>query len=333
MTDNARIMPDQGQVEFLPFEFPVSLAFAPDGAMYVSERLSGRLFEVKDGNRRLVTQFKIPRLEMHHETGLLGLALDPDFAHNRSAYVYHTTQQFQEPWYNRISRVNVDSGVEEQIIANLPAGQLHNGGVMAFGPDGKLYVGIGEFMKSPLAQVRDYPAGKVLRMNRDGSVPDDNPFPGSYTYSYGHRNVFGMAFHPTTGKLYMCDIGSDHNDEINVIQKGGNYGWPIVLGRVNRPEFIDPIYVFTIVVTPTQCAFANETELYVGSYNFGEVYRLTLEGPEFTRVSKNEVVYASHPFGILGTFISPSGDFYITRPDGVARIRLQPPQPYDRLAE
>ncbi|MGQ9675078.1 MAG: PQQ-dependent sugar dehydrogenase [Chloroflexota bacterium] len=332
MSTNPKIELGQGREELLPFDFPVSLAFADDGTMYVSERLSGRLFEVRDGSRRLVHEFRVPHLEMHSETGQIGLALDPDFANNRSIYVYHTVQEFEDPWHNRISRVNVDSG-EEEVIANLPAGQLHNGGIMAFGPDGKLYVGIGEFMKPPLAQVKDYPAGKVLRMNRDGSIPDDNPFPGSYTYSYGHRNIFGLAFHPTTGRLYECDIGPDHDDEINIIQKGGNYGWPIVTGKARRSEFVDPIYSFKIVVTPTQCVFANERELYVGSFNFGEVYRLTLGGPDFSQVVKHEIVYADRPFGTIGTFISPRGDFFITRPEGVVRVRLQPPQPYDRAVE
>lgn len=326
------VYPSAPAVETMLFDNPVSVLFSEDGAMYVSERLTGRIYEVRSGKRRVVHQFEVPYLQMHHETGLLGLAFAPDFAHSRAIYAYHTVQEHEDPWFNRISRINVDTGEEEQIVANLPAGQLHNGGIMAFGPDGKLYVGIGEFMKPPLAQVSDFPGGKVLRMNPDGSVPEDNPFPGSYTYSLGHRNIFGLAFHPTTGNLYTCDIGPDHDDEINIIRKGGNYGWPIVCGKAKRPEFVDPIRAYTIIVTPTQCVFANEHELYFGSFNFGEVHRLTLAGPDFSRVVKDEIVYHSKPFGIIGTFISPQREFYITRPEGVLKIALHQPEVYDRLA-
>jgi glucose/arabinose dehydrogenase len=332
MDRTERSMSDGRGEHILPFELPVGLVFADDGAMYVTERLSGRVIEVKDGRQRTVCQFRVPNLQIHHETGVLGLVLDPDFDHSRAIFVYHTVQDYQEPMHNRISRVNVDTGEEEARVINLPAGQLHNGGVMVFGPDGKLYVGIGEFTMSPLAQVRDFPAGKVLRMNSDGSVPNDNPFPGSLTFSYGHRNIFGLAFHPTTGELFECDVEMDHDDEININTAGGNYGWPIVTGKAGQADFVDPIYVFKTVVTPTQCAFLNAREFLVGSYNFGQIMRLTLKAPRYNEVIRNEVVYVGRPFTIMGTFVSPAGEVYITRPDGVVKVALQTPRACDRAA-
>jgi glucose/arabinose dehydrogenase len=158
--------------------------------------------------------------------------------------------------------------------------------------------------------------GKILRINRDGSFPKDNPFPNSPVYSYGHRNIFGLAFHPQTGKLYFGDVGPDKNDEINILQKGGNYGWPMVMGVADNPNFVDPIKTYTPTITPTQMVFA-ANQLYFGSYNEGSVHRLTLGGENFDKVEKDEVVYQGEPFGVIGVFHNPQKEFYVATTNSI----------------
>jgi aldose sugar dehydrogenase len=180
---------------------------------------------------------------------------------------------------------------------------------------------MGENFNGVLAQVKESVCGKVLRYNDDGTIPQDNPFPGSPVYSLGHRNIFGLAFHPKTGRLYISEEGPDANDEINLIQKGGNYGWPIVTGRAGRPEFIDPIHVYARVVTLTQLAFYGE-DLLVPTWNTGHIHRLKLAGEDYDRVTQDDIVYRYRPWGLLGIFVGPERELYVTTPDGIEKISI-----------
>src|SRR5262249_17531931 len=154
-----------------------------------------------------------------------------------------------------------NTGTNESTIFDVadpsPSTTNHDGGYLRFGPDGKLYVQVGEFNEQDLAQNVSSRLGKILRMNPDGSVPQDNPFPNSLVYAWGVRNGFGMDFDRQTGQLLETEAGPDRDDEINIIVAGGNYGWPICMDFCNNPALIKPIASFTPVVTPTGIAYAS----------------------------------------------------------------------------
>jgi glucose/arabinose dehydrogenase len=316
MTSVKQLLPDMMDIGGAP----ITLAFAPDGTAYYGERLTGNLWEYKGGKYRMVCHLPIPVITDHHETGLLGIALDPKFKRNHYIYAFHSYGDEEKGIKNRVIRMRADGSGNETILDNLPGGRLHNGGIIAFGPDGNLYIGVGignEVMEK--SQDLKYLGGKVLRVKTDGLIPDDNPFPDSCVYSYGHRNVFGLAFHPKTGKLYISDVGPEKNDEINIIEPDGNYGWPLFTGKVNIKGFIDPITTYTPTITPTQSVFVDGV-LYFGSYNEGSVHKLTLGGKDFDEVLADDIVYQGKSFGVVGVFYGPDKHFYVTTPTKILKI-------------
>jgi glucose/arabinose dehydrogenase len=225
-----------GQTVATGLEIPWGLVFLPDGDALVSERASGRVLRVvPDGDTELVGV--VPGVEPIGEGGLLGLAVaddDPD-----TVYTYLTSTAGD----NRVLALPFDGkgfGRPQEILTGIPAGGRHNGGRMVFGPDGKLWIGTGEAGEVDLSQDLDNLGGKILRIEPDGSIPDDNPFPDSPIWSYGHRNVQGLAF-DSTGQLWASEFGQNRWDELNRIERGGNYGWPVVEGRGGADEgYRDP---------------------------------------------------------------------------------------------
>ena len=301
------------------YGFPITLVFSPDGRGFFSERITGNLWEINGEKFRLVKKFPIVKITGHNETGLLGIALDPNFEQNSFIYCFYT---YGSSFKNKVVRIKADGESEETLLDEIPAGWIHNGGIMAFGRDKTLFVGVGvNNEEKAKSQDLNFLGGKVLRINSDGTIPKDNPFFGSPVYSCGHRNIFGLAFHPQTGKLYISDVGPNDNDEINIIEPGGNYGWPKVMGKSDDPKFVNPIHTYTPVITPTQSVFVGN-DLYFGSYNQGTVHKLTLTGENSDQVAKDEIVYQGKPFGVLGIFHSPDNKFYITRPEGIQQINV-----------
>lgn len=299
--------------------FPLALAFADDGRAYLSERV-GRLWEINDDSYRLIHNFSVVPILGHHETGLLGVALDPDFAENDYIYCYYTAGEDAQSMKNRVVRLKVNEPQEEVLLDNIPAGLIHDGGVLAFASDKTLYIGVGvsDDVKEN-AQDTARLDGKILRVNRDGSIPDDNPTAGSPVYSWGHRNIFGLTFHPETGTGYICDVGPDNQDEINILHKGANYGWPAEMGPTENQKTVDPAISYEHVITPTQCV-AVDNYLYFGSYNEGTVHRLTLSGDHYDQVVEDEVVYQGTPFGVIGVFCGPDKQLYITTPQLIINV-------------
>lgn len=209
-------------------EVPWDLAFGPEGELYLTER-SGRI-KVLERDARVRQLATLPQVHAQGESGLTGLALDPDFGQNRLLYLYYTFQD-KGGLFNRVSRfLLTEGGLKEEIVIldRLPGGAIHNGGRLRFGPDGLLWVLTGDGGRAALAQDGQSLGGKILRLNRDGSVPSDNPTAGSLVYSFGHRNPQGLAWHPLTGELIATEHGEKGQDEINRIVAGGNYGWPQV---------------------------------------------------------------------------------------------------------
>jgi glucose/arabinose dehydrogenase len=211
-----------------------AFAQAPDGRFFVAQQ-GGALRVVKNGSL-LATPFHSFSVDSAGERGLIGVALHPDFAHNGWVYVHYTSPQGGA--HGRISRLvaqgDVSSGAE-QVLVDLPplsSATNHNGGALHFGPDGKLYVGVGENANAAQAQDLSLPFGKLLRLNEDGSIPADNPFAatqsglGRAVWAYGLRNPFTFAFEPGTGRLHINDVGQNTWEEIDLGAAGANHGWP-----------------------------------------------------------------------------------------------------------
>lgn len=219
---------------------PWSIAFADD-VPFVSERDSGRILELSETAPAQAREVgTVPGVAAAGEGGLLGLATAEDFL-----YAYFTAAED-----NRIVRFPLEGepgsfalGDPEVLLQGIPKAGNHNGGRIAFGPDGKLYATAGDAGDRESAQNREALSGKILRLNPDGSVPEDNPFPGSPVYSFGHRNPQGIAW-DETGRMFSSEFGQNTWDELNVIEAGGNYGWPEVEGMADPGEgsdYIDPV--------------------------------------------------------------------------------------------
>ena len=222
--------------------------FAPDGRIFLTER-SGRVRTVRDGLLDHEPWITLDAVEVA-ESGLMGLALDPDFARNGYVYVAYTYATADGGMQNRLVRLREDPatgrGVFDAVLLDDVSGaRVHDGARVKFGPDGKLYWTMGEAGSSELAQNLESWNGKILRVNSDGSIPEDNPFPGSPIYSYGHRNPQGLAWQPGTGRLYATEHGPSGQqsccDEVNYIQPGMNYGWPRVFGEQTGAGMVSPI--------------------------------------------------------------------------------------------
>ncbi|MEM3006909.1 MAG: PQQ-dependent sugar dehydrogenase [Candidatus Nitrosotenuis sp.] len=247
-------------------DVPWSIAFAPDGRIFVTERV-GKLRVIEDG---LLRDEPVTILNVGHvEGGLLGIALDPNFAENHYVYLYYTYSELLST-YNRVSRfIEKDNKLSEEtiLIDKIPGAAIHDGGRIRFGPDSKLYITTGDAANANLAQDINSLAGKILRINPDGTIPSDNPFPNSPVYSYGHRNPQGIDWDPKTGKLVVSEHGPSGergfaHDEINVIEAGKNYGWPNVVGDESDPKFINPLFhTGQTVWAPSGASFYNSDKI------------------------------------------------------------------------
>lgn len=225
-------------------EVPWALAFAPDGRLFITER-PGRIRVLHDGRLDPQPIATLPAAA-RGEGGLMGLALDPAFADTGRLYVCYTMSK-RSGLVNRLSVLTLRdgrAGDERVLVDDMPGAGIHDGCRVKFGPDGKLYFTMGDAAESRLAQSRDTLAGKILRLNSDGSLPADNPFARSPIYSLGHRNPQGLAW-DASGRLYASEHGPSGfpggHDELNLIRPGRNYGWPEVYGKTGRAGFEDPV--------------------------------------------------------------------------------------------
>jgi glucose/arabinose dehydrogenase len=252
VTRSGKAPPERVEVSTLAtdLEVPWSFAFLPDGDALVSERDSGRLLRVSPSGE--VREVQTLPEGGSGEGGLLGVAVSPDYEEDHYIYAYYTTERD-----NRVVRFRL--GEEpEPILTGIPVNTFHDGGRIKFGPDGMLYVSTGDAGNSANSQDRSSLGGKILRIEPDGSVPPDNPFPGNPVYSYGHRNVEGLTW-DADGQLYASEFGQDTWDEVNRIEAGENYGWPEVEGKGGEDEgYVDPITVW-----PTSEASPSGAEIMV----------------------------------------------------------------------
>lgn len=270
---------------------PTAMAIAPDGRIFVCQQ-GGALRVIKNG-ALLPTPFMTLTVDPAGERGLLGIAFDPNFSTNNFLYVYYTSPF--EPRHNRVSRFTANGDVvvpgSETILLdlnNLTLASNHNGGALHFGPDGKLYIAVGENATRSNSQTLGNMLGKILRINPDGSIPGDNPFFNQATgnnrsiWALGLRNPFTFAFQPGTGRMFINDVGEVTWEEINDGIAGSNYGWPTVEGPSNNPSFRAPLFAYTHSVSPTTgCAITGGTfynppavqfpASFVGKYFFADL--------------------------------------------------------------
>ncbi|MEP0824342.1 MAG: PQQ-dependent sugar dehydrogenase [Nitrososphaera sp.] len=232
-------------------EVPWAIDIAEDGRIFFTER-SGKIRIIENGT--LLEPAAFINVAQNGESGLLGLALHPDFEENHLLYVYHTYSNGSNVFNKVLMLTERDNKIVESkvIIDGIPAANGNDGGRIKFGPDGKLYIATGDARQPELAQNANSLAGKILRLNPDGTIPDDNPFEGSPVYSYGHRNIQGLTWHPVTGELYASEHGPEGNDEVNIIKPGANYGWPIEGCAAER--FEKPVHCFNPAIAPAGIA-------------------------------------------------------------------------------
>ncbi len=269
---------------------PTAMDFAPDGRLFVCLQ-GGQLRVIKNGSL-LATPFVTLTVDSAGERGLLGVTFDPNFSANNFVYVYYTVPG--SPAHNRVSRFTASGNVatpgSEFVLLNLndlsSAGN-HNGGAIHFGPDGKLYIAVGENANGSNSQTLSNLLGKMLRINSDGTIPTDNPFFNTATgvnraiWALGLRNPFTFAFQPGTTRMFINDVGQSTWEEINDGIAGSNYGWPTTEGPTSDPNFRSPIFWYghgslsTEGCAITGGAFYNPTTVqfpssYVGKYFFAD---------------------------------------------------------------
>lgn len=259
-------------------DVPWEVVVLGEGRYLVPER-PGDLVLVENGEHHVVEEFDELEDPFLGEGGLLGVAVHPNFEENTWIYVYQTVDR--ESVQNTVRRFELDTenyelDDETVIIDGIPSDRIHNGGRISFGPDGHLYITTGDSNDPDLAQDRDSLAGKILRLNDDGSIPADNPFDNP-VYSYGHRNPQGLAW--DGDRLWATEHGSSARDELNVIEAGQNYGWPTITGTQNASGLEPPVFTSGQYETwaPAGVA-AHEDSVFFAGLRGERLYEVTVDG-------------------------------------------------------
>ena len=296
---------------------PWDLEFLPDGSMLITER-SGAIQHLVDGSLRTLKDMK-PL--MANDTGLLGLAIDPEFTENGFVYVYYTyargdritglrgqvARGVRLPLLNRVSRLRFrDGNLDDEVVLlnRIPGSVIHSGGRLEFGPDRKLYVTTGDAGEDLRSWDPAFQGGKILRIGRDGSVPSDNPFPNNPVYSSGYRNPQGLAWHPDSGELYASDHGHYRYDEVNRVHRGGDHGWAYYeCDEPLRPDapppnsVVSPVVCFdTYTMAPSGMTFVTDPtspwygSLFLAGLRGRHLRRFEFAGDEIVR---EEIFYVS----------------------------------------
>ena len=347
-------VPRPGNFRLVPWvenlEVPWSLVFLPDGRALVSER-PGRIRLIRDGRLKEKPYAELAstageagimaaltRFVVGGEGGLMGLAIHPRFPNPPYVYAMHTYEG-DGGTGNRVIRL-IDEGdrarFDRVVVDGIPGSTFHNGGRIGFGPDGMLYVTTGETFEAERAQDLKSLGGKILRVTPEGHVPADNPFPGSPVWSYGHRNPQGLAWHPATGDLFISEHGPSGeyglraHDEVNVVRRGANYGWPLVVGAPGVAGYVDPLVTWKeIAVPPAGIAFWRG-DLYLAALGAGSLIRIGVarEGVGY-RVTRIERWFAEGPrASVLGRLraarVGPDGLLYFTTSNRDGRGTPQP---------
>ncbi|OQR63656.1 glucose sorbosone dehydrogenase [Streptomyces maremycinicus] len=286
---------------------PWGLVPLPEGGLLVASRDEGTITRVDPDTGGKTELGEVPGVSAAGEGGLLGLALSPDYASDRMIYAYFTSASD-----NRVVRMLYDParpsgdqlGAPDTVFKGIPKGMIHNGGRIAFGPDRLLYVGTGESGDRGLAQDKKSLGGKILRLTPEGEPAAGNPFPDSPVYSYGHRNVQGLAW-DSQQRLFAAEFGQDTWDELNAIVPGGDYGWPTAEGKSGDTKFRDPIAQWhTDEASPSGIAYA-EGSIWMAGLRGQRLWRVPLKG---TAASADPQAFLEGDHGRLRTVVSAGGD-------------------------
>ncbi|MFE1026413.1 PQQ-dependent sugar dehydrogenase [Streptomyces sp. NPDC058818] len=286
---------------------PWGLAPLPGGDLLVSSRDEATVTRVDERTGKKTELGEVPGVSPAGEGGLLGIALSPDYASDRMVYAYFTSASD-----NRVVRMRYDDkrpsgeqlGAPDTVFRGIPKGVVHNGGRIAFGPDKMLYAGTGESGDTGLSQDKESLGGKILRMTPDGEPAPGNPFPDSVVYSYGHRNVQGLAWDDKQ-RLFAAEFGQDTWDELNAIKPGDNYGWPEAEGESNGSEFHDPLAQWsTDEASPSGIAHA-EGSVWMAGLRGERLWRVPLKG---TEAAADPQAFLEGEYGRLRTVVPAGGD-------------------------
>lgn len=291
---------------------PWGLAPLPDGNLLVSSRDTGKIFKVDADSGKKTEVGSVPGVSPGGEGGLLGLALSPDYGSNPMVYAYFTTASD-----NRIARMSYDDkrptgaqlGAPDTVFKGIPKGVIHNGGRIAFGPDKMLYVGTGDSGDRGLAQDQESLGGKVLRMTPEGEPAHGNPEADSVVYSYGHRNVQGLAW-DTDKRLWASEFGQDTWDELNRIEPGKNYGWPEAEGKADKEGFVDPVEQWKPKdASPSGIAYAKGS-IWMAGLRGERLWRIPLDG---TRPAGKPQSFLDGKYGRLRSVVATDdGGLWVT---------------------
>ncbi|THV30640.1 PQQ-dependent sugar dehydrogenase [Glycomyces paridis] len=290
---------------------PWGLTFLPDGTSgIVAERNSGDVLRVGYGAEPVV----LGNLDVVggtgplDERGLLGLAVSPTFSTDGWIYAYLSTEED-----NRVVRFTLDRFEPETVLTGIPSALNHNGGRLAFGPDDKLYVSTGDANDSANSQDLDSLGGKILRLEPDGSIPEDNPFEDSPVYTWGNRNVQGMTWGPE-GEMYFSELGQNTWDELNLAEPGANYGWPEVEGTGGDPEFTDPLLTWsTAEASPSGAEVVGDT-IYIAALRGQRLWTVPVAGGE---VTGDPIAVLDGTIGRVRTVeLGPDGWLWVTTSNG-----------------
>lgn len=310
---------------------PWGLAPLADGGLLVSSRDEGTITRVDEQTGKKTELGEVPGVSAAGEGGLLGIALSPDYASDHMIYAYFTSASD-----NRIVRMLYDDkkpageqlGAPDTVFKGIPKGVIHNGGRIAFGPDRMLYVGTGESGDGSLSQDKKSLGGKILRLTPEGEPAPGNPFPDSPVYSYGHRNVQGLAW-DSKQRLFASEFGQDTWDELNAIKPGDDYGWPNAEGKSSDPKYHNPIAQWrTDDASPSGIAYA-EGSIWMAGLKGQRLWRIPLKG---TEASAAPQAFLTGEYGRLRTMVSAGGDklwLVTSNTDG----RGNPKQGDDRILE
>ncbi|WP_327185222.1 PQQ-dependent sugar dehydrogenase [Streptomyces sp. NBC_01334] len=286
---------------------PWGLAPLPEGGLLVASRDEGTITRVDAETGKKTELGEVPGVSAAGEGGLLGLALSPDYASDHMVYAYFTSASD-----NRVVRMIYDParpagdqlGAPDTVFKGIPKGMIHNGGRIAFGPDRLLYVGTGESGDRGLAQDKKSLGGKILRLTPEGEPAPGNPFPDSAVYSYGHRNVQGLAW-DSKQRLFAAEFGQDTWDELNAIVPGADYGWPTAEGRSEDTKFRNPTAQWhTDDASPSGIAYA-EGSVWMAGLKGQRLWRIPLKG---TAASADPQAFLQGDYGRLRTVVSAGGD-------------------------
>jgi glucose/arabinose dehydrogenase len=351
---NAPVVSERATFRVVTFaqglEIPWGATFLPDGSMLVTER-PGRLRRVGADGRVSAPLAGVPQVEGGGQGGLLDVAVAPDFARTREVFLCQSAAVEGGALTRLVSARLSPAGDAltglRRVLDATPAqssGRNHYGCRIAFGRDGHLYLSTGERNERARAQRLDDLAGKVIRLTRDGRVPADNPFVGQQgvrpeIWSYGHRHPQGLAFNPWTGSLWEAEFGPRGGDEINIVRRGANFGWPVVShGReywgprisrdVSAPNIADPVHVFAPPISPSGIAFYDgaafpgwQRSLFVAALNTPGLVRLTTDGDRVVGEERLLTGLAR----MRSVLVGPDGRVYLVTdsPQGTV-LRLDP---------